>query len=137
MNIVLRRKALGWNALELAEKAGVPYPTLRDIEAGISGGHADTKAAIAAALNCTLADLYLDPLASPRERIAHEMAKASLSERHSLSEAGDILSRLASLKPEHRDIVLSLLYMDATIAKGLPAPLAHILQSLVRALSKL
>lgn len=59
-NIVSMRKSLGWNAHELAEKAGIPYPTLRDIEAGYNHGREETRAAIAKALGCEMADLYVD-----------------------------------------------------------------------------
>lgn len=60
-NIVARRKALGWkNANILAEKAKIPYGTLRDIEAGYSGGQPDTREAIAKALGCSVNDLYQD-----------------------------------------------------------------------------
>lgn len=51
----------GLSALALAEKAGIPYPTLRDIEAGYSGGHIETRKAIANALGCSMADLYKEP----------------------------------------------------------------------------
>lgn len=39
----------------------MPYPTLRDIEAGINAGREDTKEALAKALGCTVSDLYIDP----------------------------------------------------------------------------
>jgi transcriptional regulator with XRE-family HTH domain len=57
-NIIARREARGWNAETLAEKADVPYPTLRDIEAGISRGRPNTIEAISIALKCKADDLY-------------------------------------------------------------------------------
>lgn len=57
-NVILRRRAKGWNGITLAEKAKIPYPTLRDIEAGISPGLEENRQAIAKALGCSMADLY-------------------------------------------------------------------------------
>lgn len=59
-NIVRARKALGMTAMDLAEKAGIPYPTLRDIEAGYNHGLLETHEKIAAALSLSVADLYRD-----------------------------------------------------------------------------
>ena len=57
-NIVSRRVALGFRSAEkFAETADIPYPTLRDIEAGISGGRPATLQKIAKALKCTIDDL--------------------------------------------------------------------------------
>ncbi len=61
-NIIALRRARGWNnAHILAEKADIPYATLRDIEAGTSQGQPKTKAKIAKALGVTESDLYKDP----------------------------------------------------------------------------
>ncbi len=61
-NIVSRRIALGYRSAEdFAEVAQVPYPTLRDIEAGISKGRIPTIQKIAGALGCTIDDLHSVP----------------------------------------------------------------------------
>ena len=66
-NIVLRRKALGWkSAIEFAEALGMPYPTLRDIETGASGGRKENIEKIAKKLNCTVSDLYSESKSSAR-----------------------------------------------------------------------
>lgn len=58
-NIVARRKMLGYKgALAFAEAVKVPYPTLRDIEAGTSEGAFETRVKIAAALKWELWQLY-------------------------------------------------------------------------------
>jgi transcriptional regulator with XRE-family HTH domain len=60
-NIFMRRKAKGWkSAIKFAEHAGVPYPTFRDIEGGISGGRMENIEKIARALDCSVSDLYID-----------------------------------------------------------------------------
>lgn len=62
-NIVSLRTALGYRSAEsFAEHAGLPYPTLRDIEAGISAGRPATIQKIASALGCTMDDLYKMPI---------------------------------------------------------------------------
>lgn len=62
LNIVRLRKQKGFHKAELfAEKAKIPYPTLRDIEAGYSGGHFTTRQKIADALGITEAELFMDP----------------------------------------------------------------------------
>lgn len=47
--------------MKLAQKANLPYPTVRDIMAGISGGRRSTQDAIAKALGCSVAELYKPP----------------------------------------------------------------------------
>lgn len=65
-NIKALRKAKGWNSAQaLAEKADLPYPTLRDIEAGISQGRPETLKKIADVLGVTIADLHKDPHSQP------------------------------------------------------------------------
>lgn len=65
-NVVARRKALGWGADDLADNAKIGLQTVREIEAGISGGWQSTKEKIAKALGCTVEDLYLTEAAKPR-----------------------------------------------------------------------
>lgn len=43
---------------ELAQAARLPYPTVRDIMAGISNGLEESRVAIAKALDSSLAELY-------------------------------------------------------------------------------
>ena len=101
------RKSLGWNAHELAEKAGIPYPTLRDIEAGYNHGREETRAAIAAALGCTMADLYVDGT-RPRSK-AHLVAEMTTAELEELvtrasKRDGSINLEIERLKSELADI---------------------------------
>lgn len=51
-NIIDGRNRLGLSAEKFAELAKIPYPTLRDVEAGMSGGRPATLKKIATALNC-------------------------------------------------------------------------------------
>lgn len=64
-NMAMRRKVLGWSGMELAERAGIGYHTVRDIEAGITPGREENRSAIATALGCTLADLYSNEYHNP------------------------------------------------------------------------
>lgn len=57
-NFILKRKSKGWKAKQLAEQARIPYPTLRDIESGKSGGLEINKQAIAKALGWSMAEMY-------------------------------------------------------------------------------
>ena len=57
-NIIRLRKLRNWTAAELAERADVSYPTLRDIEAGYSNGRETTRQALADALEVTMSELY-------------------------------------------------------------------------------
>lgn len=68
-NIVSRRIALGFRSAEdFAEVAEIPYPTLRDIEAGYSMGRPATIQKIARAMNCTMDELYKGPKQSALEQ---------------------------------------------------------------------
>lgn len=96
-NIVARRKALKWNAHKLAEMAGIPYPTLRDIEAGINYGREETREAIARALGATMADLYEDK---------------STKGTPDFTDAVAFLSKFQSLSPVRQRFVLALVYND-------------------------
>jgi transcriptional regulator with XRE-family HTH domain len=61
-NIIAKRQIKGWNAEVLAEKAEIPYPTLRDIEVGKSGGSKRTLIKVANALGCTYDELFMLPM---------------------------------------------------------------------------
>jgi transcriptional regulator with XRE-family HTH domain len=52
---------------DLAEKAKMKYPTVRDIVAGISPGQMENLRAIAGALGVTLAELHQDETYDPQE----------------------------------------------------------------------
>lgn len=56
-NVVLKRYDLNISAMKLAEKAKMPYPTLRDIESGRTNGSARNKEKIAKALGATVDEL--------------------------------------------------------------------------------
>lgn len=60
-NIVTRRRALGWNQIDLAEKAELGVNTIKSIERGASQGWPSTKEAIARALGCEVDDLFVRP----------------------------------------------------------------------------
>lgn len=58
INASARAKGLGMSGQELAQAARLPYPTVRDIMAGISNGLEESRVAIAKALDSSLAELY-------------------------------------------------------------------------------
>lgn len=67
-NIISRRNLRDWSAEELSKRCDVPYPTLRDIEAGISGGSTKTLSKVASALECSIEELtggFSPPKAPP------------------------------------------------------------------------
>lgn len=78
-NIIARRKALGFtSARAFAEAAKLPYPTIRDIEAGVSHGQPGTKEIIAKALGCTADDLMAPDRPSLRSNTVGDLAPAEL-----------------------------------------------------------
>lgn len=118
-NIVLRRKALGWSATVLAEKAEIPYPTLRDIEAGYNAGKEVTKNKIAKALGASISDLYLEQdneSSMPLVERGLRSAEVGLS----MEFVADVIQRLASADPRHRAAVVALLYNEPSLARVLP-----------------
>lgn len=64
-NVVSLRKAKGWSQHRLAEESGVAHPTIRDIEAGISGGWPKTRMAIAKALGVAESVLHMENPTAP------------------------------------------------------------------------
>lgn len=60
-NVISLRAKRGWTAMELAEKADLSYPAIRDIEAGINEGRQATKEKIARALDTTVDALNRSP----------------------------------------------------------------------------
>lgn len=61
-NIVRLRKAMGYRSGKaFAEALKMPYPTIRDIEGGISGGNQETRDEISKFLGVTEAELLTDP----------------------------------------------------------------------------
>ena len=115
-NIVSKRKAMGWNAHELAERAGIPYPTLRDIEAGINFGREDTRVAIAQALGATMAELY------EGERMVPNFAQTA-----------EFLSKLSTLSPVRRGFVLAIVYSDASYLDDTSPVLSQAFETLAEA----
>jgi transcriptional regulator with XRE-family HTH domain len=107
-NIQERRRLLGWNAHTLAEKAGIPYPTLRDIEAGYNAGREETKSAIAKALSCSLADLYQEP-----NQEAHQLPD--------VRGAAELLAKFQAAPREIQNLVLGILYKDEAYLVRSPA----------------
>lgn len=109
-NIKRYRKAAGFQSAEVfAEKLKIPYPTYRDIEAGVSEGRLELRSAIAETFNCTIADFYKDQK-NPRG--------------YDFSVAGDFLSTFSDLSPDYQKIVLALVYMKPHLARDVPAKTA-------------
>lgn len=53
-----RREALGWTQAELAERANVSQPMIAQIERGSKSPTVQLAQEVAAALDCTLQDLF-------------------------------------------------------------------------------
>lgn len=87
LNIIQRRKARGFKSAEkFAEALGIPYGTIRDIEAGYSEGQPETKETIAKFFKCTVSDLYASDSkeiekASKTEQVTNEKILEILDER--------------------------------------------------------
>lgn len=91
-NIIRMRKSRGWKSAEkFAEDAGIPYGTIRDIEAGYSEGQPETKRLIAKALGCTVEELYIDP-SKIETKPADPTASHDLTETY--KEINSIIGRL-------------------------------------------
>lgn len=75
-NVRRLRRAKGFRSAEaFAETADIKYPTYRDIEAGESEGHPETRQKIARALGVTEADLFRDP--NSRADLANSTERAN------------------------------------------------------------
>lgn len=112
-NLIARRAELGWSAEKLAEEAGIPYPTLRDIEAGISGGRHETKAALALAVNSTIDELSSLPTVAPLPEWADDISKelqslhAKLDKFQLNAEEAELLRLFRLLNPAVRHVIFS------------------------------
>lgn len=73
-NMVRRRKALKWSAERLSQEADLPYPTVRNIEAGVSFGRPKSLGAIAKALKCKVSDLFQED--EPKGLLFEDAVKA-------------------------------------------------------------
>lgn len=118
-NIIRRRRALAWSALKLSEKAEMPYPTLRDIEAGVSGGRPENLRKIAKALGCKVSDL--------RAGEDSDIVSAPIPE---VSSAADLLSKFSGLSPNLQKVVLAIVYKDPSYAADLPKSFGELGRSL-------
>jgi transcriptional regulator with XRE-family HTH domain len=103
-NIARRRKALGFSQAAFAHHTGVGISGLKDIERGVSEGHIDTREAIATALECEVADLYLAP------GVRH--AKALQPTDGTMGAAIDLLTHFQKMDPGVRLAVSVLIFGD-------------------------
>lgn len=81
-NVMKRRKALRLSSIQFAEKAGIPYPTFRDIQAGISRGTEETKSRIAKALGCQVYELEIPPETTSAKTELQPMEYRQLASLH-------------------------------------------------------
>jgi transcriptional regulator with XRE-family HTH domain len=119
INIVAKRKARGWNAHNLAEKARIPYPTLRDIEAGINAGREETKEAIARALECSVSELYDDGTSREIRPTPNQLKGLieSTPDEIPFGPLSLVMERFSKEPPEVRAAVLALLFDDESISE--------------------
>lgn len=79
-NVIKLRNELGFSAIKFAEKAEIPYPTLRDIESGRTSGSTRNRKLIAKALNTTVDALNTPPGLMP----IHDIKAIDLDEIENL-----------------------------------------------------
>lgn len=95
--------------MRLAQEARIPYPTLRDIEAGISFGLEENKVAIAHALGVPMSELYAEakppPEPPPQEYDKNQQAAEILLELR-------ILLETYAEAPEERRLLMLYLTTD-------------------------
>lgn len=105
-NLILARFNLGMSGERFAEYLEIPYGTLRDIEAGISGGRMSTKLKIAQKLNTTV-DALEGP--TPGEQAARKVAQDRSLKLERLiavlpsldeTEISAILESIADMRPD-------------------------------------
>jgi transcriptional regulator with XRE-family HTH domain len=124
-NVIVARKAKGWSASTLAEKAGVPYPTLRDLESGRNYGRHETKEAIAAALGKTVDEL---------NQVAGAAPSTSTITPEDIISLIDPILKIAGVSQDKRGLILALVLEDASYFRTLsPSQIAHA-QSLLKVL---
>lgn len=116
-NVKTLRKAAGWRSAEkFAEYLDIPYPTLRDIEAGLSEGRTELRQAIADALEVPLSRLY--EVANPNNESEWKPPKGEgfkgFADHEELSEvlfeASSFLSQFALAPADLKNIVLFLMF---------------------------
>ena len=102
-----RMREVGFNAKQLSEKAGLNPTYVRDVIEGKSRDPAIHKVAkIAAALGCSLPDLWLASRAEPRGEFVHdpeEIAWLDLWRRMEVNTRGAVLASLQATVPVRRD----------------------------------
>jgi hypothetical protein len=110
LNIVSRQKFLGIPSVErLAELAELPYPTVRDIVAGTSEGGYEKREKIARALQWTVADLYKGAAGADGAKPIPDVQFAV-----------DLLSKFATVPPDIRNLVMTILYKDESYLASSP-----------------
>jgi hypothetical protein len=108
-NIAKRMAFLGISSVEkLSEKAGLPYPTVRDIVGGKSEGNYDNRSIIASALGLAVGDLY------------KETDKLHADITSNLQGTAEFLSRFANLPPVFQKMALTIIYQDPRYTAGIP-----------------
>jgi len=94
-NIVRLRKSKGFRSGKaFAEALKMPYPTIRDIEGGISGGNQETRNVIAEFLGVTEAELLMDPAKPVSNQIENKLFIPSINE---IAEA--VVAKIEAAKP--------------------------------------
>lgn len=119
-----RRKAQALSLHELAERSGVSYNTLQQIESGKSNPRTDTLEAIFKVLNITASDAFGDP--NPSRRLSPSAIPGPLS----ATDAAAILVQLSNVSPERRAVVLAILFDDSSLVPATLADLARLLSTI-------
>jgi transcriptional regulator with XRE-family HTH domain len=124
-NVSRLRKQKGWTAEVLAEKAGIPYPTLRDIEAGISNGRANTVLNIASALGIDANQLRWDSRKGQlpnqfEHRKAFPLSDRVVYEGPTAADVAEIVKQLILVSPARRALILAVLFEEPSLLDGFP-----------------
>lgn len=136
-NVIARRKSLKWSGHKLAEMADIPYPTLRDIEAGINAGRDETKRAIAKALGTNLSALYSEAIPTQIGLLEQRLIPGEQTE--AFLDAAQVLQNFAQASELRRLIALYILsdkseYLDLLRALPGSAQVAQLLSKIPKAL---
>ena len=92
LQVFTRRSARGWSQEQLADEAGMTQPQIANIEAGQANPTARTLIKLAAALGCTVYDLW-----SPVSRVQGEGDEAVSAEQQSFLHARNTVTRILSI----------------------------------------
>ena len=128
------RLTAGKKQREIADQADISLRYYQKIEAGESFPGIDNLNAIASALECTVADLYIDQEHIKRLALKElAMPKINFEDDLTFDQAASLVSKFSSLSPLRKKVVLAVIYEDPSIARGVSQRLSQAVLTLVEA----